>query len=103
MAQPRLAAVFFVKPNGAVIVKARPVSDSLRYEIFDRDNGVCQHCAGPVVRHRCQEHFRGPRLGAVDHIVPRARGGQNEPTNLQLLCEPCNASKGAKDGGRCNG
>lgn len=33
----------------------------------------------------------------VDHIVPIAIGGTNDKTNLQLLCPPCNLSKGAKD------
>lgn len=32
----------------------------------------------------------------VDHIVPLSRGGSEWPDNLQLLCRPCNASKGAK-------
>lgn len=33
----------------------------------------------------------------VDHIVPIALGGTNDKTNLQLLCQFCNLSKGAKD------
>lgn len=33
----------------------------------------------------------------VDHIVPLALGGAHEPSNLQLLCPPCNRSKHAKD------
>lgn len=33
----------------------------------------------------------------VDHIEPIARGGDNGPMNLQLLCPPCNLSKGCKD------
>ena len=33
----------------------------------------------------------------VDHIVALARGGTNWPSNLQLLCPPCNLRKHAKD------
>jgi 5-methylcytosine-specific restriction endonuclease McrA len=32
----------------------------------------------------------------VDHIIPLARGGSDGPDNLQLLCPPCNISKGAR-------
>ena len=31
-----------------------------------------------------------------DHIVPLASGGLNDITNIQLLCDPCNATKSAK-------
>lgn len=30
----------------------------------------------------------------IDHVVPRARGGPDRFSNLQLLCAPCNDSKG---------
>ncbi len=32
----------------------------------------------------------------IDHKNPLSRGGSNWPRNLQLLCERCNTSKGAK-------
>jgi len=32
-----------------------------------------------------------------DHITPIALGGTNAIQNIQLLCPPCNRSKGAKD------
>jgi len=31
----------------------------------------------------------------VDHIVPIAQGGTNEPGNLRWMCLPCNVKKGA--------
>lgn len=39
------------------------------------------------------------RLGAdthIDHVMPRALGGSNRRSNLQLTCAPCNLSKGAR-------
>lgn len=32
----------------------------------------------------------------VDHILAIARGGSNDPSNLQILCHACNISKGDK-------
>ncbi|WP_424139356.1 HNH endonuclease [Roseomonas chloroacetimidivorans] len=43
----------------------------------------------------CRRQLRG--RGQIDHITPLARGGSNEPRNLQLLCRPCNSNKRAKD------
>lgn len=33
----------------------------------------------------------------VDHIVPRSKGGKNEVSNYQFLCEKLNLQKGAKE------
>lgn len=33
----------------------------------------------------------------ADHIEPLARGGSNDITNIQLLCQTCNLSKHARD------
>ncbi len=41
----------------------------------------------------CQEHFRPQNL-EIDHIIPRAKGGTDHISNLQLLCGYCNRVKG---------
>jgi 5-methylcytosine-specific restriction endonuclease McrA len=43
----------------------------------------------------CPTKLKG--RGHRDHIVPLKRGGTNWPSNIQLLCQPCNFAKGAKD------
>jgi 5-methylcytosine-specific restriction endonuclease McrA len=32
----------------------------------------------------------------ADHIVPLARGGPSEMSNVQILCRSCNGSKSAR-------
>ena len=32
----------------------------------------------------------------IDHVIPRSRGGGDEPGNLVVACQPCNRSKGAR-------
>ncbi|MYF09144.1 MAG: HNH endonuclease, partial [Rhodospirillaceae bacterium] len=38
----------------------------------------------------------GEKYMEVDHIRPRSRGGEHVWQNVQLLCGPCNRSKGNK-------
>lgn len=49
--------------------------------------GFC--CAG------CSISFT-KRKPTIDHIIPVSRGGTDDPSNLQLLCQPCNSSKGTR-------
>jgi HNH endonuclease len=32
----------------------------------------------------------------LEHVIPRARGGSNRPSNLVLACIPCNTEKGSQ-------
>lgn len=53
----------------------------------------------------CLARF-GKKTPHVDHYVPLARGGTNDPSNLRLLCRKCNMAKHALDPidfGRQNG
>lgn len=64
---------------------AHTVADIER--IFDKQRG---RCANP----KCRYKFQGDHT--EDHIVPLVNGGSNWPDNIQLLCSPCNSSKGTK-------
>ena len=57
-----------------------------RLYLYGQQGGYCNGCA---------THFE-PRHFHVDHIVPRAKGGNDHISNLQLLCGSCNATKGQK-------
>ena len=57
-----------------------------RLYLYGQQGGYCNGCA---------THFE-PRHFHVDHIVPRAKGGNDHISNLQLLCGSCNSHKGKK-------
>ena len=100
MPKPRLRAKFFCDSSGCIIEKAPPLTFAERKAVFERDGYHCTKCGVKVVifrLHAMKRRFDTVRHGAVDHIVARSRGGQNNPENLQLLCWGCNSSKGAKD------
>lgn len=42
---------------------------------------LCCGCDGPLT---------------VDHVVPVSKGGNNDITNIQPLCQPCNSRKGVQ-------
>ena len=48
--------------------------------------GLCAYC-----------RIKLPKRFHRDHIIPLINGGQHDRRNLQLLCEPCNLSKGKRD------
>lgn len=98
MAPPRLGAAFFASMDGTVVCKAPPLTLKQRRAVFERDGGSCCRCRRAVrLGGKYDTPFdTGPRCGEVDHIFPRARGGQNDDGNLRLLCKSCNAQKGAR-------
>lgn len=57
------------------------VSKRIRYEILRRDNNTCRYC-----------HATDSPL-TVDHVVPVALGGSDDPSNLVAACKDCNAGK----------
>jgi hypothetical protein len=61
------------------------VRKRLRYEILRRDNHSCRYCGASAPDVRL----------TVDHVVPQALGGTDDPSNLVAACADCNSGKAA--------
>ncbi|WP_099123383.1 HNH endonuclease [Xenorhabdus sp. KK7.4] len=62
--------------------------DKLRATIKQRDKHLCQQCL---------RQGRATTGTTVDHITPKAHGGTDALSNLQLLCEACHSRKTATE------
>jgi 5-methylcytosine-specific restriction endonuclease McrA len=61
-------------------------------KVLERDGWKCQICMRPTPKSlRGTYKDNAPEL---DHIVPLARGGRHEWSNLQCACRACNSKKG---------
>jgi hypothetical protein len=58
--------------------------DSLRRQIYERDNYSCQNCG------RQGGKYGNSELHA-HHITPLSQGGENSPENLITLCSNCHS------------
>jgi 5-methylcytosine-specific restriction endonuclease McrA len=68
------------------------VGNKTRQEVFERDEFICAYCGN-----RCYEDYiTNPRALTVDHLIPRALGGNNDTDNLVTCCMECNVIKGAR-------
>lgn len=65
----------------------RFIPKNLKAKVIRRDNGVCQLCGSIYALE-------------IDHIVPYAKGGKTELSNLRLLCRNCNLRAGIKEFGK---
>jgi ATP adenylyltransferase len=59
------------------------ISGSLRYNLLKKAKYRCELCGTPADQKALE----------VDHIIPRNKGGSDDPSNFQILCYSCNASK----------
>lgn len=63
----------------------KPIPQSLRVQVFERDDFACLRC-GCNALHRLR----------ADHVVAESLGGAATLENLQTLCMSCNSWKGVK-------
>jgi hypothetical protein len=59
------------------------LSKRLRFEILRRDNHACRYCGATAPDVKL----------TVDHVVPKALGGTDDPSNLVTACADCNSGK----------
>lgn len=60
----------------------------LRLLVLQRDEFTCHWCGTEVT----------PETADVDHLTPRALGGEDNMENLVTSCRACNRSRGARLG-----
>ena len=68
-----------------------PVTLEEGRKILERDNYVCQYCGLDG-----RASFENALVMRVDFVVPRARKGKKDPSNLVACCTPCNTIKGTR-------
>jgi HNH endonuclease len=81
-------------PNGSASAKRRHLAASVRRAVFTRDGGQCTFVAADW--RRCEA--RG--FLELDHIQPRALGGEDSVENLRLLCKAHNLHAARRAFGR---
>ncbi|GAA1765933.1 HNH endonuclease [Streptomonospora arabica] len=59
------------------------ISKRLRYEILRRDNHTCRYCGATAPNAEL----------TIDHVTPKALGGDDKPENLVAACVDCNGGK----------
>lgn len=59
------------------------IPPEVRKYVFERDKYQCQSCGKTKLETDL----------TIDHIIPLARGGQNDMSNLHTLCLTCNQRK----------
>jgi len=81
------AAPAVQRPGRRIVI---PVS--LQRLIYQRAQACCEYVS--ATGHRCRSRYQTQ----VDHILPVAKGGQNEPANLRVLCRTHNLSEARRWG-----
>ena len=61
------------------------VSYEMLAAIYAKQEGRCALCDDELVFDTKETH--------LDHIVPRAKGGNNDSDNIELVCAACNYAK----------
>ena len=70
------------------------IEPDVRLALYERDDWVCHLCSSPVDR---SAHFNDDLAPSLDHLVPRSKGGSNDPENLKTAHRGCNSARRDSD------
>ena len=70
--------------NVSYNTSSRSFSKGMKQQAYRAQGGQCRHCgkSGSI------------KEMEADHTVPYSKGGRTTYSNLQIICRPCNRSKG---------
>ncbi|WP_090411891.1 HNH endonuclease [Eubacterium callanderi] len=86
--------------------------EAARYEKYDRDPATRKrygrawkrirdrYIAAHPLCEKCKRQGKLTPANEVHHILPLARGGTHDRSNLMALCTPCHSAITARDGDR---
>jgi len=70
------------------VSRRRKISPEIQHLVRQRANRLCEYC-------HTSERWQYVRF-TVDHVIPLAQGGSDDPDNLALACFHCNRRKADK-------
>ncbi len=86
---------------------SKPENREVRRRLYEDADYACAECGSRI--RELSEYWDGYFHAAgglgdnggsvflqIDHVVPVLYGGSNHESNLQVLCDSCNARKGAR-------
>lgn len=62
------------------------MEESVRVLVWNRADGRCEYCR--------LRHVHLPLVLQLEHIIAKKHGGSDDPANLAMACDRCNAYKG---------
>jgi 5-methylcytosine-specific restriction endonuclease McrA len=71
------------------LTPAKPLTSEEGFKVLERDRYCCQYCGLDGMT-----NFENSLVMTVDFIVPHAKKGKKDPSNLVAACRPCNVIKG---------
>jgi len=74
----------YILSRNEIFLNLRAFNDKQKRESYEKQNKKCLNCK----KEFSIEEMEG------DHITPWSKGGKTDIINLQMLCKPCNKSKG---------